>query len=351
MPSPTMIEPVEGYLRSSRNTFRLSQLGRQARIRFSEETTTELLLATFGGTAYDVLADCPHQDCNAPAACSDWTGSMATPARVHFWKYSRYAEGGRTVREDPSRSTPGIGADYMLIIRGRSHELRFLVQAKRLDIGDGFSLSKKDQKQMNDQLLVAASKFDANPVFVLYVDTSSPHERFNLACDSFSSPCDRAAVIVHAEHVKTAVRDKNRNASCLLRHAHPLACMSDCNLVTSASPRRPTDPLYSSAHALLRLLLPETDPVVAELGGALPAHIPRTYFDGRIRQRSVKKPPRSSVAEPSRSNEAFLPGSIAVIRLGKWVSSTDGADRRGRGWSEDASDEDLREATRRHWRM
>lgn len=315
----------EAVLRAPVNIHRLQQLAFK-KGGLAEETITDLLLNEMIGTAYAVEAACPG--CS-DEACRHW-GLSRDPGRagVQAKPLTRYEEGG-----NKKHGAAPAAADWVLEVSHGAHTpARMMFQAKAGRAPRG----KKERRQLDD-LISAAARYGAAPLYVIYVKQGDAHAALITKCVYRTSAAETSMFVV-AAHVMERLFGAAEFAE-LAKHARPLACIGGCRCLETNG-----DEFFAAASAFLRDCVPDYDapyelPPVADQG------IPSLEINSGVQSIARRAPRSRGTGEDA----------IFVVRAGKaGEAEVDSkANPRRIGWHTrpPLTDDEWREATRMYWRM
>lgn len=349
----------DAVIRSSRNYHRLEQLGRptatgRSSFTLHEETITDLIIGEMAGRVYDVAAACPAcaNDTDLPVdlddalTCPEWEGTPTGESALRIRPLTKAQEGG-------NRKQSGVHSDFIMTFENSTvtddddqvPQVRLLVQAKRITTTTNFLTGQRERTQY-DSLIEAATALDAVPYYALYVQQDDAHSSTRTACTTLLQAADVAIVLV-AAHADTARRLPGKQGVDVISQGRPFPCLTGCRCSGTSRGSRDT---WETSLAFIQRDFPEYRPSTRR--PELPRHLPHVAIDdARVRLRPAPRGPqhRNRQEPHSSSAIALVPGDILVVRLGKQRPSND--DREWIGWGPNMTPEQIREATRRYWRM
>lgn len=318
----------DAILGAPTNVHRLQQLSGARPEGLHEETTTDLLLNEMVGRHYEISSDCPQ--CRT-ADCASWSSALPPkPQQVYAKPLSRYEEGG-----NKKHGVTPAAADWILEFKEPDASTRMMFQAKadRLPY-------KSEDAQLND-LVAAAKRYNAVPLYVIYIRHPQPHTKLTTLCPYRTSAADTSMLVLSAQKVKTLNRSKP--VAHWSRYTRPLSCLAGCPcLGTSRSE------IFAAALIFARSHNSKYQPG-SEYSVDLPPEMTGLSVDTRFRSLS-----RSSKTTANDKRDGV--DALFIVRAGtprvdwSYPDTSDGRTSRRIGSHTDFSSEEWREATRKFWR-
>lgn len=322
----------EAVLRAPINLHRIQQLSSRDQ-GLHEETVTDLLLNEMTGSPYEIAATC---SACFQADCKHWgAGSALSAVGVRAKALTKNEEGGHT-----GRGEAPAAADWILEVTGDGAPVRLMFQAKAGRMPSG----KKEKTQLGN-LILAAGRLDAVPLYIFYTKHEDPHKELQTQCPYRTTAAETSMLVVSAEVVRQ-LKARTPTETWALQ-ARPLSCLAGCRCLGTGR-----SDLYAAilgfTESFGRAGAPNDDGGAVNLAG-----VPKLTIDSLTeslpRKHLLQKPQASAAPERVQRD------AVVVIRMGapgtSDVDTSDPKRRIGFHTDEPLSDDEWRDATRMYWRM